>query len=91
MSVNVEFYKFVSRRYLHQLLYCSFDGFEDCFQKCWCCLRREVTRKEFEEKGFKTFNSDVKGSKFIDTVNCFTISPLDKLEAVSSEQEKTYT
>ena len=89
MSVSVECYKLASRRYLHQMIYCSFDGFEDCCKKCWCCLRRDIIRKELDKKGFESFNSDVNFWKIVDTLNCFTIYPLDKeVEAISSEKKQ---
>ena len=91
MSVNFEFYKLASRNYLHQMFYSSFNSFDDCFKRCWCCIRQKLIKKEFEKKGIETFNSTVDCWKIINTVNCFVIEPLtdEKSEAfVSSDQEK---
>lgn len=85
MSVECECYKLASRNYLHQMLYCSFDGFQDSCKKCWCCLRREMIRKEFDKKGFEIFNSGVECWKLVDNLNRFSISPLDEA-GVSSDQ-----
>ena len=89
MSISYQFYKLTSRKYLHKMLYCSFNGFEDCCKKCWSCLRKDVIRKEFEKKGFETFNSHVEHWKLVDSVNHFVIEPLDESENVSEKDTAT--
>ena len=89
MSIIYQFYKLAGRKYLHKTLYCSFDGFEDCCKNCWCCLRKKVIRKEFEKKGFETFNSHVKCWKLVDSENHFVIEPLDKSENVPEKETAT--
>ena len=89
MSISYQFYKLTSRKYLHKMLYCSFDGFEDCCKKYWSCLRKDVIRKEFDKKGFETFNSHVVCWKLVDNVNHFVIEPLDESENVSEKETAT--
>ena len=89
MSIIYQFYKLAGRKYLHKTLYCSFDGFEDCCKNCWCRLRKKVIRKEFEKKGFETFNSHVECWKLVDSVNHFVIEPLDESENFSEKETAT--
>ena len=89
MSISYQFYKPAGRKYLHKTLYCSFDGFEDCCTKCWCCLSKKVIRKKFEKKGFETFISHVECWKLVDSVNHFVIEPIDESANVSEKETAT--
>lgn len=48
---------------------------------------KRMIRKEFEEKGFETFNSGVECWKVVDNLNCFHITPLDKVDGSSKEEK----
>lgn len=73
MSVRVEMYKIVGRNFLVRFFEKSFDQFKDCWGVCWCCVRRNAILNEFENKGFKTFNSEVECWKLVDELNRFEI------------------
>lgn len=73
MSVRVEMYKIVGRNFLVRFFEKSFDQFKDCCGVCWCCVRRNAILNEFENKGFKTFNSEVECWKLVDELNRFEI------------------
>lgn len=84
MSVSVEMYKIVGRNFLVRFFKKSFDLFKDCCGLCWCCVRRNSILNEFENKGFKTFNSEVKCWKLVDELNRFEIFLC--IEAKDSEE-----
>ena len=58
--------------------------FENCCGVRWCCFKRKAILDEFEKKGFKAFNSSVKGWKLINNLNIFEIFPLDPVETIDS-------
>ena len=68
MSCNLEMFMIVSRKYLEEYFNSSFMQFENCCGVCWCCFKRKSVLDEFEKKGFKTFNSSVKGWKLINNL-----------------------
>ena len=68
MSCNLEMFMIVSRKYLEEYFNSSFMQFENCCGVCWCCFKRKSILDEFEKKGFKTFNSLVKGWKLINNL-----------------------
>ena len=68
MSCNLEMFMIVSRKYLEEYFNSSFMQFENCCGVCWCCFKRKSILDEFEKKGFKTFNSSVKGWKLINNL-----------------------
>ena len=86
MACNVEMFMIVSRKYLEEYfkINSSFMQFEICCGVCWCCFKRKSILDELEKKGFKTFNSSVKGWKLINNLNIFEIFPLDPVETIDS-------
>ena len=68
MASNVEMFMIVGKKYLEEYFNSSFMQFENCCGVCWCCFKRKSILDEFEKKGFKTFNSSVKGWKLINNL-----------------------
>ena len=79
MSCNLEMFMIVSRKYLEEYFNSSFMQFENCCGVCWCCFKRKSILDEFEKKGFKTFNSSVKGWKLINNLINLKFSSLTLL------------
>ena len=84
MSVDVEMFMIVGRKYLEEYFNSSFMQFENCCGVCWCCLKRKSILHEFEKKGFNTFNLMVKGWKLVNDLNTFEIFLLDSVETIDS-------
>ena len=82
MVSNVEMFMIVGKKYLEEYFNSSFMQFENCCGVCWCCFKRKSILDEFEKKGFKTFNSMVKGWKLINDLNTFEIFPFDPVETI---------
>ena len=68
MASNVEMFMIVGKKYLEEYFNSSFMQFENCCGVCWCCFKRKSILDEFKKKGFKTFNSSVKGWKLINNL-----------------------
>ena len=68
MASNVEMFMIVGKKYLEEYFNSSFMQFENCCGVCWCCFKRKSILDEFEKKGFKTFNSSVRGWKLINNL-----------------------
>ena len=84
MSITVEMYMIVGRKYLEEYYSGSFKMFENCCGVCWNCIRKKSILDEFEKKGFNSFNSGVKRWKLMENLNKFEIFPLDPLETIDS-------
>ena len=67
-------YKIVTRQYLKQCFEKSFSSFQFCCGECWCCKRRQLILKEFENKSFN--NSNAIFWKLNENLNSFKIYPL---------------
>ena len=65
MSIKIEMYMIVGRKYLEEYYNSSFKQFENCCGVCWCCIGQKSILGEFEKKGFNSFNSAIKGSAIL--------------------------
>ena len=77
MSVKIEMFMIVGRKYLDEYYSSSFKQYENCCGVCWCWIKKKSILDEFEKKGFNSFNSNVKDWKLMDNLNKFEIFPLD--------------
>ena len=84
MSVKIEMFMIVGRKYLGEYYRSSFKQFGNCCGVCCCCFKKKSILNEFEKNGFNSFNSNVKGWKLMDNLNKFEIFPVDLLETVDS-------
>ena len=41
MSIKIEMYMLVGRKYLEEYYNSSFKQFENCCGVCWCCIRKK--------------------------------------------------
>lgn len=84
MSISIEMYMVVGRKYLEEYFNSCFTQFENCCGVCWCCLRKKQILEEFEKKGSNSFNSNVKGWKLMENLNRFEIFLLGSAETIDS-------
>ena len=52
MSIKIEMYMIVGRKYLEEYYNSSFRMFENCCGVCWCCIKKTSILNEFEKKRF---------------------------------------
>ena len=52
MSVKIETFMIVGRKYLDEYYSSSFKQFEICCGVCWCCFLKKSILDEFEKKRF---------------------------------------
>ena len=50
MSVKIEMFMIVGRKYLDEYYSSSFKQFEICCGVCWCCFLKKSILDEFEKK-----------------------------------------
>ena len=69
MSIKIEMYMIVGRKYLEEYYNSSIKQFENCCGVCWCCIGQKSVLGEFEKKGFNSFNSAIRGWKLMENLN----------------------